>query len=367
MIELTDIVVLDAPRITADGYLATEARVARTGVQVYLGSELGMKDRTTVRVWRPEEEVFKADAIRSYAHRPVTVGHPKGLVTADNWKEVSVGQTGDEVVRDGQFVRVPMVLMDKAAIDAVIGGSRELSMGYSCKIEVTDGVTPEGEPYDAIQRNLRMNHLAIVAMARGGAQLRIGDETSKEEKMTDNVHKTRTVLVDGLSVETTDAGAVAIQKLQKDLADAQAAAEKATRDHSAALAAKDAEIDKLGKKVMTDAEIDARVAVRARLCETARKIDPKVVTDGKTDADIRRAVVDTKIGDAAKGKDDTYIEVRFDILAEDAGKADPVREAAASGSGHKMMIDAKGVADVAYAESLKEMSAAWQGNASKGN
>ena len=35
---------------------------------------------------------------------------------------VAVGQTGSEIVRDGEFVRVPLVLMDAAAINAYESG-----------------------------------------------------------------------------------------------------------------------------------------------------------------------------------------------------------------------------------------------------
>ena len=63
--QFTDKLTLDgAIRRTADGYGVVSARVARSGnVQVYLGSEVGMNDKATVRVYRPESEVFKKDAI----------------------------------------------------------------------------------------------------------------------------------------------------------------------------------------------------------------------------------------------------------------------------------------------------------------
>lgn len=174
--ELYDAFTVDGVRRTADGYLAAFARVARTGVQVYRGAELGRPDLDSVRVYRPPEEVFHADALRSFAHRPVTLRHPTQPVNARNWKQHAGGQTGDEVVRDGEFVRVPMVMMDQRLIDAYErDGTRELSMGYSTDIKWRTGVTDAGEPYDAVQTAIRGNHLAVVPIARGGDQLRIGD------------------------------------------------------------------------------------------------------------------------------------------------------------------------------------------------
>lgn len=361
---LTDRVSVGRARRTGDGYLVADAKVARTGVQQYLGSELGRPDMDVVRVYRPESEVFAQDAMRSYAHRPVTVDHPAKMVDATTWKGVAAGQTGEEVVRDGQCVRVPLVLMDAAAIKAYEDGKRELSMGYSAEIVFRDGVTPDGQPYDAVQTQLRMNHLALVDRARGGKELRIGDgrtpggkdradnQSPKEKTMSDN---TRTILVDGLSVVTTDAGAQAIQKLQGQLKDAASANEKLVNDHAAALADRDAKLakaeaerDAAQAKVLTDAAIDARVQARADLIATAKAIHDADYTS-KSDADIRKAVVVAKLGDASiKDKPEAYIDARFDILVEDA-KKDPVNRVLRDGASRTP------VNDNGYAESVKEL------------
>ena len=96
MVTLYDSVVISGTRKTGDGYLVADAKVARAGIQEYLGTEidpdgsLGLRDKGIVRVYRPEDEVFSEDAMHSYAYRPVTNDHPSEAVTADNWKEVLV-------------------------------------------------------------------------------------------------------------------------------------------------------------------------------------------------------------------------------------------------------------------------------------
>lgn len=146
----------------------------------------------------------------------------------------------------------------------------------------------------------------------------------------------RTVIVDGLSVQTTDQGAQAIDKLTKQLADAGVNIKSLTDAHTAALALKDgelakkdAEIDALKAKQLSDADIDKRVTARADLISKAKAIADADYT-GKTDADIRKAVVVAKLGDAAvAGKADAYIDARFEILVEDAAKNpanDPFRQ-----------------------------------------
>ncbi|MBS4088724.1 DUF2213 domain-containing protein [Pseudomonas rustica] len=341
---LTDSVPVSGVRRTADGYLVAEARVARTGIQDYLGTEVdpdnqhGLRDKPIVRVYRPESSVFHKDAMQSYAYRPMTNGHPGGDgVNSQNWKDLAIGQTGGDVVRDGQFVKVPLVLMDAKAIADFDAGKRELSMGYGAEVVFQDGTTDDGEHYDCYLGPMKMNHLSLEHRARGGEQLRIGDNKQPTPKgghdMADSL---RTVIVDGLSVQTTDQGAQAIDKLTKQLADAGVNIKTLTDAHAAALASKDAdlakrdaEIDSLKAKQLSDADIDKRVTARADLISKAKSIADADYT-GKTDADIRKAVVVAKLGDAAvAGKADAYIDARFEILVEDAAKNpanDPFRQ-----------------------------------------
>lgn len=345
----TDLAPMGGVRMTADGYLVAEVRCARTGCQDYLASELnldrlGMDRGGVVTVYRPEEVVFDKASLATFAGKPVTMGHPADPVTAGNWKALAVGDIGTEIARDGEFVRVPLKLMDAAAIQAVQDGTREISMGYSTGLELRDGVAPDGTRYQAVQTGpIRINHLAIVPQARGGSNLRIGDEAGtwgaspiisqqKDADMAD-AKGTRTVMIDGLSVETTDAGAQALEKLMKDAAAAAtahgvalAAKDKDIATRDAELAAKDAEIAKLKAAVVDGAALDKLVADRAALSAKAKTIAPAVVIDGKSAAEIKRAVVIAKLGDDYKDKSDAYVDAAFDILA-DAPETDGIRAA----------------------------------------
>lgn len=348
-------------RITKDGFMVADARVARTGIQLYTASELGMDGEPTrvVRVWRPPEEVFAADAMKSYAHRPVTDDHPNQMIDASNWKQFAKGQTGNEVLRDGEFVRVPVMLMDADTIAKMGEGKRELSMGYTMDLDTTSGETPEGEKYDAVQRNLRMNHLALVSQARGGSNLKLGDDNLEDSNMSEV--KLQTVMVDGLSVETTEAGAQAISKLTTELADAHKVSEGLQKTHKTELAAKDtelatkdAEIDTLKGKQLSDKDLDQKVKDRADLIAVATKVADKDYS-GLSDDDIRKTAVAANIGqDAIEGKSADYIAARFDILSEDASR-DGVR---------KVIIDGVAITgdavDKAHATMVNDLGNAWK-------
>ena len=376
MPQLTDTVTIltDGVRRTADGYLVANARVARTGIQLYTAAEIGLTDRdpnSIVRVYRSEDEVFNQDSLRSYAHRPVTINHPPVAVDASNWRDHSVGQTGDEVARDGDFVRVPLVLMDEDSINRVQDGQRQLSMGYACQIEMKDGTTPDGEKYDAVQKNLRMNHLAVVALARGGSKLKIGDKTSQEtQRMADPI-TTQTVLVDGLQVLCTDQSAVAINTLQErlsaqatDHAIAIAAKDSTIAEKDKALGAKDAEIETLKGQVLSDADLDKLVAARATLVDAAKRHAPDLKTDGLSNSDIRKAVVKAKMGDNfVDGKSDDYVQGLFDTLSVDT---DPVRNAINKGAAPLNTSDADTIRNDARSKMLENLSTGYMGGKQEG-
>lgn len=333
MLLFVDKMTLDGePRRTADGYLVASPKVARTGIQIYKGSEVGRPSFDTVKVYRPEDEVFSKDALFSFGHRPVTMDHPPEMVDASNWNKYAKGTTGGDIARDGDFITVPMALMDADSIKQVEDGKRELSMGYTADLDFTPGKTPDGEAYDAVQRNIRGNHLAIVDRARGGPELRVFDtanfkpQPSQQELFTMNM---KTIVVDGINVEVPDTAAQVVAKFTKDMEGEMEKKDKRIADLEKELdefkakmkkdgETKDAEIETLKKKVsdaeLTPQKLDDAVKAREAVITAAKKAMPQVVTDGKTDNEIRKQVVANAMGDTAKDWNDDQIAASFNTL-----------------------------------------------------
>lgn len=375
--QFTDAVAVSGTRRTADGYLVAEARSVRTGIQLYAGSEVGKPELSVVRVYRPADQVFADASLQSFTHAPVTMDHPAEAVTADNWKQLAVGEVSTAAKKDGEWVHLPLILKDAAAIQAVETGKRELSAGYTCELVFGDGVTPEGEAFNATQTNIKINHLAIVDRARAGSKARIGDGvrswgacpvTNDQKPEEDKIMNLKTVTVDGIPVEVTDQGATVIATLQSRLADAVSKITATETAHQTAIAAKDAdlakkdaEIDALKAKVLDEKALDEKVQARADLITVAKSIAKDVKTEGLTDAAIRKAVVSAKLGDAAiAGKADAYIDARFDILAEDAKKnPDPFANAVRDGITPASGSDTTATAHRAMTDHL---TSAWMGN-----
>lgn len=346
MFRFIDAVALDGAVDVTDRGLVTVAKAARTGIQQYLGSEVGRPDISVVSVYRPAEEVFADDALASFSHAPITMDHPSEMVTPENWDSYAVGEVSTAAEIDRKWISLPLIVKSATAIDAVQNGKRQLSAGYSCKIDWTAGVTDDGERYDAIQRNIKINHIAIVDNARAGPDARIGDSKvwgaspiqsggSPASTMDkgDTMSTVNVVLGDkAVAVAVADAPAVEAFKTDaaKKFDDAVAAHDAAIAAKDAEIAKKDAEIDDLKGKVLDGAALDAAVAARGDLIAAAKQIDSTVKTEGLSDADIRKSVVIARRGDSVKDKSQAYFDAAFDILAEDANTVDPVRFTMAS-------------------------------------
>lgn len=152
-------------RKTPEGYLIVPARFARTGIQHYAAHELGVSDadpQRVIRVYRPPEEVFAAEAIASFDGRPITDEHPDEEVTAENWRAHAVGFARNPR-REGEYLVADLTITDEATIEKIEAGKQELSGGYSAEYDWTPGLTAEGEPYDVKQIRIRGNHIATVA------------------------------------------------------------------------------------------------------------------------------------------------------------------------------------------------------------
>ena len=356
----------DGFRITPDGYLVAEPRVARTGVQRYLAKELGLTDvdpTTMVRIMRPDGEVFDRESLTSYAHRPVTMGHPES-VSADNWKDVAVGHTGGEILKDGEFVRVPLVLMDADAVESVQSGDiNELSLGYTMLLDYGDS----GEGFDATARNIRANHLAVVRKARGGRNLRIGDEG---EPMPQEME---VITVDGVDVEVVKPGKQVMERLierqQRQVDDAQGKLQKASEKageqedkYVRDVQTRDAKIQALEHEVRdaqpTPEQIAQLVSEHAKVRDAAMVIMGRDATlDGQSIEEMHRTVVAYKMGDAAKDMNAIQLGAAFDALRSVSmaggtalrGSAMPLRDAVQA---HMTTSDARDQAQRDYEESI---------------
>jgi len=159
---------LKSPVRTEQGFLRLDGLVSRPGIYQY-------EDPKMPGGWRrellPRDVAFDAAALAGFEGAPVTINHV-AKVTPGNVKRFEVG-TVLSARQDGDAVAATMVIKDADAIKAIEAGKRKLSPGRAIQYDPTPGNDPEFGRYDGIQRLTKVNHLAIVDIARGGEQMQL--------------------------------------------------------------------------------------------------------------------------------------------------------------------------------------------------
>lgn len=155
--------------------------VGRTGVQLYGNG------RTVRREYRPADEVFAPESLASFNGKPITIDHPDEFVTSSTRIPI-VGMITGEAFRDGDAVRVKVTVSNEDAIRLIESRSMcELSLGYTVDHEEPEDGMCEGIMCDFVQRNIRINHLAIVEHGRAGvARFNVDSEDSTFMSIKDN-------------------------------------------------------------------------------------------------------------------------------------------------------------------------------------
>jgi len=163
------------------------ATIARTGVQTYRRA-----DGTEVREYRAPEQVFSAESLATLGGIPITIGHP-GAVTPANYRQHAVGHVSDLPAQrksdsGAEWVEAQLIVNDGETLARIDReqGDVTISMGYTADVLAQPGVTPSGERYDALQTNVRFNHLALwpVGGPRAGAGARLRLDAAGNEVQT---------------------------------------------------------------------------------------------------------------------------------------------------------------------------------------
>ena len=310
---------------TDEGFLFITAPIAHSGIYQYRKS-----DGTIQREWVPEDTLFHEDSLNSLQMKPVTNNHPETFVTSQDAHYKTVGQVGQKFLRDGDLLITDFTVMDALAIEAIEQGREQLSPAYTCDVEMTSGVTPSGERYDAIQRNRRYNHLALVDRGRGGPRVTLRADSameindSEKEPTISKPNKEGNmpkVHIDGVDYTIEDqAVASHIGNLTSDLAKADSALEQEKADHSATKAQLDArseELDAIKADAETEEEFQKRVDARVSLLAKATKVCGEDVKTDASDLELKKAVI-LKVSPKAdmEDKNEAYINARFDMALE---------------------------------------------------
>ena len=347
-----DVSAIQNYEFTDEGYLRVKARIARTGIQSYTDANGGIRLE-----YRPEEEVAANAALDSFREKCVTKEHPPVLLDASNTKDYAVGFTSADVSYSEGFVESTLTVTDKETIDEIMRGNvREVSCGYKVDYSPEPGITPDGQHYDGIQKNIRGNHVAIVNRARGGAQVRLMLDSADAAVNVLINHSTGVIMAaniafDGVSFEADPALAAAISAerddakgsyadMKRKYEDAMAEASKMKEEMDAMqkemkgkcdsaegradALAEEVESLKLDLDAAKQVNVDSLVEERIALIDKARtSLDSAFDFAGLSAREIMEASIKAVRGDAdLSERSDDYVTAMFDTLAESAPRGD---------------------------------------------
>lgn len=166
-----------------NGYLhVATSNITKEQVVPYVGDtiprwrELGLKPKAVYQIYRPAEEIEKAAA--TFNGLPLSLDHWE-MDAANMPKEKIVGSLGTEATFEKPYLKNSLTVTDADAIARIKSGEfRDLSAGYLCDVEMSDGIF-DGKHYDGIMRNIRGNHVALVREGRAGHDVRVADSALK--------------------------------------------------------------------------------------------------------------------------------------------------------------------------------------------
>lgn len=220
-VERLDSIQLDGTYFTNEGYLIDHPIVTSIGIFEYANPDGSIR-----RELRLPEEVFAKESLDSYKGKPIIITHDAGMVTNENVDDEIIGTILSPGYQDGEHVRAEIVIHNTKALKEC--ELRELSLGYSLESEDNPGEW-EGKPYDCIQRNIRINHLALVQNARAGESARLNVD-GKDKKGNQQNQKGLISKMSKKRTQRTDENTLTPEELQVAIAMYQAAQAQTTTD-----------------------------------------------------------------------------------------------------------------------------------------
>ena len=296
---------------TPQGFLRVKARLTKTGIFAYHNQ----------REFRPEDEVFRADSLESLKGAPVTDLHPaeKGedsFLTPVNAKDHIVGIT-ENVERDSQYLKGSLIIFHEDTIKAIERGDRqEISLGYKCRLEPTPG-SANGESYDAVQRDIIVNHVAIGPKGWGRAGPDCAIRTDSQQLTQGIPNMTEVIRLDGVDVALTPDNIMALFTERKRQYD-----ELRGRFDAIGL---ELEKEKVQRVALEDPQaIETKVQARLKLVGQCRSIlGEDLSMAGKTDEELKLLTVKKFHPDIDLcGKDQSYIDGMFEALLATSSERD---------------------------------------------
>ena len=175
-------------RIDTQNFLhVDDCNISKAVVNSYLGKEvpnwiaLGLDPAKVYKIYRDPKELAKAAS--TFNNLPLMDKHIEVSdldLEKPEIKEHLVGSTGTDAVFKAPYLVNSLVVFTRGAIEDVEAEKKsELSCAYRYDIDMTPGVSPEGESYDGRMTAIVGNHVALVIEGRAGSDVMVHDSAAE--------------------------------------------------------------------------------------------------------------------------------------------------------------------------------------------
>lgn len=304
---------------TPEGYLTVTVPITRPGVFPYQ-----RQDGTVQMEAKLPDEIFSDRTVLSARSKPVTDDHPNEPVTLKNFNRYAKGLSHTDATVKNLKLYVSLTITDEALIQKIRNGKREISIGFLSDV-VSEQGTYNGETYQYVQRNLEINHIAIVDQGRAGPEVSIRSDSDawQIDGEKGGNQQMPTYKIDGKEYEVDSAvkSFMEAQQAKLDTADLKIKEVDALQGRldaqDAQLKVKDKEIVNLKEKSLSEDELDAKVQERVELISTIKPLlGDSFDFKGKSTRELKEAVIQS-VNPEFKGdsKSEDYINAFFDATA----------------------------------------------------
>jgi hypothetical protein len=322
---------------TPEGFLKAIADIARPGVFPYLENNGKINYEAKL-----PEDILSEETVKSAAGVSLTIDHPKDengnpvLVNPENAQLFTHGNVSEPEVVDGK-IRVLLTALSKEAINEIESGKRELSIGFEYDLDETPGQF-DGVKYDSAQRNIRINHVALVQNGRAGENIRIHGDNKQMFKYrkfdsTGDLEVSKEVLDELIALnKKIKADEGEIEALKSQIAATPLKNENADKELQKIMAQLDSALAQVEAWKQKYAKLEEEVPAMAEdmaketmdTMEMAKSIDPEMKTDGLSPREIKLQIIGKllpfKSGIKVDSLDPEIINARYDAACELANK-----------------------------------------------
>lgn len=292
--------------------------ISKVGVFPYLGSQISpeLEPDKIYNVLRPAQELCSQQTIDSFKLVPLVDEHEMlGRDFTPPEEKGIHGTLGEKIYAKDGILYADMKIFSEALKDEIEGGKKDLSLGYRCDYDLTDGLW-NGQRYDAVQRNIRGNHVALVQEGRMGKDVRVMDAKSITFDSIEEIKKMEEYKKDDMDRHAGDAEREDKRELIRQI---MAVAAKSASEFSGGEEERERTIAKLAEKIAyNDSERSGDDEA-----DLPEELDKKV----KDAEDVDKRKLIDEIGGILKGKVSEEIWRTVIGKAEELGYNDSERHA----------------------------------------